>query len=153
MGVVQMGSEEGWLIFGAAPVSQKPHNETRGRGRLPLPMTWGATIHESGECAICGRTQNLEAHHIIHRHRRTTRTDPRNGILLCREHHRGKQSAHNSPRWFLEWLDEHRPEVAAWAHVERNRLHTRGTLENIGPNAQDTHETPINIDSNAPENN
>lgn len=97
-------------------------------------MTWGATIHEAGECAVCGRTQGLEAHHIIHRHRRATRDDPRNGILLCAAHHRGKQSAHNSPRWFMGWLEINRPEQYAWVMAERHKLHTRGTLENIDPN-------------------
>jgi len=56
------------------------------------------------------------------RHRAAYRDDPRNGILLCREHHRGRQSAHNSPRWFLDWLDEHRPEQAAWVRETRHKL-------------------------------
>lgn len=116
-------------------------------------MTWGATIHEAGECAVCGRTCGLEAHHIIHRHRRATRDDPRNGVLLCCEHHRGKQSAHNSPRWFWAWLEANSPEQAAWVRREKNTLHTRGSPANIDCNAHDIHETPINIDPNVPENN
>jgi len=86
---------------------------------MTAATTWGQAIHAAGRCAVCGRTDGLEAHHIIHRNRHATSNDQRAGILLCREHHRGKQSAHNTPRWFMAWLAENRPEQAAW--VEANR--------------------------------
>jgi len=80
--------------------------------------TWGASFHAAGRCAVCGRT-DIEAHHIIPRSHHSYRYEIKNGIALCREHHRGKQSAHNTPRWFMAWLTKNRPEQAAW--VEENR--------------------------------
>jgi len=82
---------------------------------------WGQEIHAAGCCAVNNRDCSgpLEAHHILRRHRHATRNDPRGGILLCQYHHRGKQSAHHTPRWFMAWLAKNRPEQAAW--VEANR--------------------------------
>ena len=82
-------------------------------------VTWGDDIHAAGCCAVCGRMDGLEAHHIISRSHHAIANYTENGILLCASCHRGKQSAHNTPRWFLGWLAENRPEQAAW--VEANR--------------------------------
>jgi len=82
-------------------------------------LAWGRAIHTAGRCAICGAQRNLEAHHIISRSHHSTRNYTENGILLCPACHRGKQSAHNSHRWFMDWLETHRPEQAAW--VKENR--------------------------------
>jgi len=82
---------------------------------------WGQEIHAAGQCAVNNRDCRgpLEAHHILHRHRHATANDTRGGVLLCYYHHRGKQSAHHTPRWFMAWLTKNRPEQAAW--VEANR--------------------------------
>jgi len=83
-------------------------------------VTWGDDIHAAGCCAVCGRMDGLEAHHLISRGHKAFKDDPRNGLLLCWAHHHGsKLSPHGSPKAFREWMAENRPEQAAW--VEANR--------------------------------
>ena len=69
---------------------------------MPKPPTdihdeWFAQAHESGRCAICGKTGVLEAHHIKRRELRVAWM-PENAILLCRDHHR---LAHNDKTMFM----------------------------------------------------
>ena len=85
-------------------------------------LAWGAAIHAAGRCAVCSRTDGLEAHHLIRRNHHATVNDLRCGILLCTAHHRGLWSAHNKPRWFMEWLEKHRPEQFAWVQANRWKI-------------------------------
>lgn len=68
---------------------------------------WRKAINEKwkGKCAICGKSEKLNAHHYIGRRNRATRWYIPNGILLCVEHHKfGIQSAHEQPEWFREQM-------------------------------------------------
>jgi len=85
---------------------------------------WGAAIHAAGCCAISGRTDHLEAHHIIPRSHKSTRYAIENGILLNRDYHRGIWSAHNKPLWFMAWLKINRPEQYAWVQENKWKIKT-----------------------------
>lgn len=62
-------------------------------------------VEEYRGCAICGKRERANAHHIIPRTFKDTRWDFKNGILLCPKHHKlGKYSAHKHPLWFVTWL-------------------------------------------------
>jgi hypothetical protein len=59
--------------------------------------TWRKKILSKGKCERCGRTENLEAHHIIRwADYPKGRIDINNGMCLCREchakEHKGEQS-------------------------------------------------------------
>ena len=58
------------------------------RTNTPLAH-WAYNIRaKSRACFICGRTQNLEAHHIIPvSHSEKYKYDEANGIMLCQECH------------------------------------------------------------------
>jgi hypothetical protein len=51
---------------------------------------WAAIVKLPGKCFLCGKTEGLEAAHIIGRAQRVVRwsIDPMNGIPLCHMHHR-----------------------------------------------------------------
>ena len=85
-------------------------------------LEWYICIHIEGVCAVCGMNRQLEAHHIVPRSHKATRHAVENGVLLCAEHHRGKDSAHNAPLWFMAWLKENRPWQAKWVEENRHKL-------------------------------
>jgi len=55
-----------------------------------LEKLWREAVYLewSGRCAFCGSMKDLQCHHFIRRHKRLTRYDWRNGVLLCKECHR-----------------------------------------------------------------
>lgn len=68
-------------------------------------------------CEVCGSSKGLQAHHMIGRAVQIYRTDPRNGLALCDDHHcwNSKLSAHNKlsmgatanfMEWFKSWEDK-----------------------------------------------
>lgn len=68
---------------------------------------WGEYIHKRDRvCRWCGRSDiKLEAHHVIPREFCATRADPANGVLLCYQHHKGRDGVHMAPVeavWFYE---------------------------------------------------
>ena len=70
-----------------------------------LDRLWAAKIREVGHCMICGKTDTLNAHHIVGRRNRNVRWDLYNGVCLCSGHHTfNTQSAHQDPLWFNEQL-------------------------------------------------
>ena len=72
---------------------------------------WGLLVHKKERCEVCGKSDGLNAHHIIGRRRLSTRWDLRNSCLLCAKHHLfGNDSAHQNAIWFDEWLENNRPE-------------------------------------------
>ena len=82
--------------------------------------TWAASVHSAGRCAVCGRTDGLEAHHLIGRGHKLFRTDPLNSLLLCWQHHHGSTlSPHGAPKAFREWLKITYPEKYKW--VQENK--------------------------------
>lgn len=67
-------------------------------------------IYDSFRCAYCGKTTNLNSHHIFSRSNKSTRYDLHNGITLCVGCHTfsSKFSAHKTPVEFVEWIKEKR---------------------------------------------
>jgi hypothetical protein len=91
-------------------------------------------LRASERCEVCGSVESLNAHHIEGRRNEATRYDLKNGVCLCSGCHVfRKQSAHQSPLWFVEWLKEHRNtdyyyimtkrnEVRQWAETELKEI-------------------------------
>jgi len=71
-------------------------------------ILWSKIIRQAGECAYCGSTEHLNAHHIFSRSNRSTRWDLDNWICLCAGHHTfsNEFSAHKTPTEFTYWLEE-----------------------------------------------
>ena len=91
---------------------------------------WSLWIRDdwAQRCAVCGRTSNLNAHHLIHRHHYAVRYLSENGICLCGYCHVRcpKYSPHLNGLGFRAWLNEHHPMRAAWCDVTiENGLHFR----------------------------
>ena len=65
-----------------------------------------------GKCMICGRKDQLNAHHILPRERRETRHDERNAITLCILHHKFSLdiSPHKNAFEFFVWYQANFPE-------------------------------------------
>ena len=79
-----------------------------------LDGMWSDLIKRIGgyKCAVCGRTTDLNSHHIVSRSCERLRWDKRNGIVLCGGHHTLdgdrllKMSAHKYPAKFQAWYRE-----------------------------------------------
>jgi hypothetical protein len=74
-------------------------------------------------CAVCGRRDDLNSHHVIGRVHQATRYLLRNGICLCGSHHQFNNdvSPHGSDVGWNIWLEANHPELDKW---------TRDTREN-----------------------
>lgn len=77
---------------------------------------WALLVREKDKhCQVCGPDVNnkvLNSHHLIPKQFVDFRWDIENGMLLCFQHHSvGRQSAHQHPVWFSEWLRMERPEI------------------------------------------
>lgn len=81
---------------------------------------WSEIIRSKGRCEVCGRTDTLNAHHIVSRSNHYLRHETRNGVCLCALHHVfGNQSAHKDPLWFYDWLDSYRKIDLAFLKKEK----------------------------------
>ena len=69
---------------------------------------WSKVVRKVGSCEVCGKRENLNAHHIFTRHNKSTRWDLDNGICLCSGCHvfSDKFSAHKTPTDFTYWLEK-----------------------------------------------
>lgn len=83
-----------------------------------------------GCCMICGRTDNLNAHHIIPREYRPTRHDARNAITLCILHHKFSLeiSPHKNAFVFFLWYQKNFPDD--WNYLKA-KLMADGTTDNF----------------------
>lgn len=102
--------------------SKKTQLDRKLVGRNGAAGIWSRLIklRARGVCEVCGSRENLNAHHIEGRRNRATRYDLRNGVSLCAGHHvMYKESAHESPIWFVEWLKVHRN--ADYYHIQTLR--------------------------------
>jgi len=93
---------------------------------------WSQTVHRDHQsrCAICGlktgdivdgKVQKIDAHHIEDKTNYALRFNRKNGILLCVWHHKfGKDSAHRSPTFFIEWMKKVRPQQLTYIQEHRN---------------------------------
>ena len=79
--------------------------------RRLVKAAWGHT------CAVCGATCDLESHHLIGRGHMRTRYELRNGMCLCRYHHR---CAQGRAKAFQAWLLAANPALVTWVETNRN---------------------------------
>jgi hypothetical protein len=54
------------------------------------------------KCEMCGKTENLNSHHVFGRRALSTRWKLENGVCLCAGHH--IQIAHQKPVEFAMWI-------------------------------------------------
>lgn len=71
---------------------------------------WSIVIRQAGACEYCGKTENLNAHHIFGRNNKSVRWEVSNGICLCAGCHTFSSvfSAHKNPYLFSKWLEEYK---------------------------------------------
>jgi len=69
---------------------------------------WKQTVkkHAGFKCEKCGKTEYLQAHHIIPRTNYALRFDLENGVALCRKCH--IYWAHKDAIGFMEWIKDKR---------------------------------------------
>lgn len=76
-----------------------------------LDTAWSLLIklRAGMKCEYCGKTRNLNSHHINSRANKSVRWDVVNGVCLCVGHHIGVSfSAHKTPLTFAKWITKHR---------------------------------------------
>ena len=63
-------------------------------------------------CVICLKTEHTQAHHILDkRYYKQHSLDVGIGISLCINHHKwGPFAAHTNALWFINWVQNNRPE-------------------------------------------
>lgn len=92
---------------------------------------WKIIVRKPNTCEICGKYGD-QPHHVIGSKNLTLKFDLRNGCLLCRTHHTlGRESAHNDPMWFREWLFVNRTNDYNYLAVKRNEITTNCDYEKI----------------------
>lgn len=88
------------------------------------------------QCEVSGLSKHqckLNSHHIVGKRNFTLRWDIRNGVCLSSKSHTlSRQSAHQDPEWFREWLLEKRKEDFEYLESKKNVITKR--------NAQDRKE-------------
>ena len=77
-------------------------------GKLDEAWSLLVKLRAGMKCEYCGKTTNLNSHHIYSRSKRSVRWDVLNGVSLCVSHHTFNSgfSAHKTPLEFIEWLKE-----------------------------------------------
>jgi 5-methylcytosine-specific restriction endonuclease McrA len=75
---------------------------------------WSKAVRDrdGNKCAVCGKTEHLNAHHLIPKERFCQyQFEISNGIAICSFCHKFSGfSAHRHPIWFAYWLQQNRPE-------------------------------------------
>ena len=95
---------------------KKPNKKTL---RTKLDKIWSEIIRSKGQCEMCHKI-GTNAHHIIGRRNLHLRWDLRNGCLLCSYCHIfSKNSAHQNPVNFMDFLDATRPEDINYLRKEQ----------------------------------
>ena len=100
---------------------RKEKRRIKAAPRLALAQ-WSREIRAGGKCEVCGRTDYLNAHHILPKEAyKHLKLHPLVGVCLCPLHHKyGPYSAHKNPIWFVLWLKINCPEKYEFAkqHVD-----------------------------------
>lgn len=86
---------------------------------MGLDTLWGKIIRSSGYCRRCGRTNNLQAAHIVSRRWKQTRWDVDNGICLCINCHNW---GHANPKQFDNWIEDTFPGRLEGLKIKRQGL-------------------------------
>lgn len=98
-----------------------------------LDLLWAKIILKkfNHKCAICGKNDRLQAHHIFSRNKRSTRWDIENGICLCSGHH---YQAHINHEWFrrkvIEFIGDKKYEELYYKS-QTYKKYTKKDLEQI----------------------
>lgn len=91
---------------------QKTKSREKTKVRLTREKAWATEVKERADwkCEYCGTTENLNAHHIFSRNKRSVKFDIENGICICAKHHvfSSDFSAHKTPTEFTIWVIEYR---------------------------------------------
>ena len=93
-----------------------------------LDTAWSKAVKiKAGyKCEITGKTKDnckLNSHHIVGRRNHTLRWDLRNGVCVSSgKHTLERQSIHQDPEWFREWLKENRPEDFEYIETNKNKI-------------------------------
>ena len=84
--------------------------------RNKADTAWSLVVRRDGRCLICGRTDHLQAHHLITRWVPQLRHEPLNGVCCCPTHHKWdkKISGHQSPFGLAWLLQRDQPEKWEW---------------------------------------
>ena len=78
-----------------------------------LDKKWADDVkaRDGYKCAMCGKTEHLNSHHVIPRQIRSFRHDLRNGLTLCpRCHSLGAYCVHQNALFFSMWFIDNRKE-------------------------------------------
>ena len=79
---------------------------------------WSISVRnrDGNKCTICGRTEFIDAHHLIPKERfKEYMFEIMNGISLCKKHHKfADYSFHRHPFWSVIWLKNNRPDQFNW---------------------------------------
>ena len=92
-----------------------------GRMKDIAGRLWSWTILDDwgGRCAVCGSTENLNAHHLLPRQHESTRYDLRNGIALCVTHHVfDPDGPHANAASWMMWLESNQAGVYGWLTMQ-----------------------------------
>lgn len=100
---------------------RKEKRRIKAAPKLAL-SAWSREVRKGGKCEVCGRTDYLNAHHILPKESyKYLKLHPMVGICLCPTHHKyGPYSAHKNPIWFVKWLRQNDLEKFQFAmkHVD-----------------------------------
>jgi hypothetical protein len=79
-------------------------------------VQWSLDVRSGGKCEVCGRTEFLDAHHILPKERyKEYMTVRENGVCLCKNHHKfSKFSFHRNSVWSTLWLQRTKPDTYKW---------------------------------------
>lgn len=84
-------------------------------------------LKAGNKCEVCGKTRNLNSHHVYSRAMKSVRWQAMNGYCLCVGHHIGiKFSAHKTPNDFTQWSIENRGQ--SWFDTLQMKAHSIGKL-------------------------
>ena len=108
---------------------------SKGKIEKKLDELWRQAVLKKWNyrCAVCGKTENLQAAHIMSRRHKALRWDLRNGIALCIHHH--LFWAHKEPvQFFLflknllgeEFLDQLQRDAQTIVHYDTDDLQKIG---------------------------
>lgn len=86
--------------------------------RNKADKAWKELVHKNfnKKCAICGASENVQAHHLIPREMGSHRHVVTNGVLLCSSHHKYSfiLSPHKAPIEFAKWMIANKPGLWEW---------------------------------------
>lgn len=104
---------------------KKTSKNVPAKGRLKdmADQLWAVAVKEDWgcRCAVCGRMESLDSHHLVPRQHQATRYELRNGICLCKSCHQFDKntSPHQNAAGWLAWLASRHPQACAWYHDNR----------------------------------